>query len=114
MAFCMHLLHRRVLPRDGMVFWTMIALYSAGRFVVQFFRLDQPFLFGLSQAQFLAFLVGAIAVWILVYMAASARRAPDADDEDLGDGDLAEETNAVAAGRSAQPGVAERHPPAER
>jgi len=60
------LLHRRILPRDSMVFWTMIALYSAGRFVVQFFRIDSPFIFGLSQAQFLSLAVGAIAVWILV------------------------------------------------
>jgi len=75
LAICSWLLYRRVLPRDSMVFWTMIALYSAGRFVVQFFRLDQPFLWGLSQAQFLAFAVGALAVWILVYLASSTRRS---------------------------------------
>lgn len=74
-AVCAWLLYRRLLPRDSMVFWTMIALYSAGRFVVQFFRLDQPFFMGLSQAQFLAFAIGALALWILVYQWTSASRA---------------------------------------
>ena len=108
LAFCMWLLYRRILPRDGMVFWAMIALYSAGRFVVQFFRLDQPFMFGLSQAQLLSFLIGTIAVWILVYMAASARRSPraaPAGDDDPDEVDVAAETNAVAAGRPVQAGA---------
>ena len=38
-----------------------LALYSAGRFVVQFFRLDQPFVLGLSQAQFLSFGTEAVS-----------------------------------------------------
>ncbi len=74
LVFCLWLLHRQGLPRHGMVFWVMIALYSLGRFFVQFFRLDTPFLWGLSQAQLLAFAVGALAVWLLVYQAASSRR----------------------------------------
>ena len=57
-----------------MVWWSMIALYSAGRFVVQFFRIDTPFLFGLSQAQFLSFAIGAMAVWILVFLWTRASR----------------------------------------
>jgi phosphatidylglycerol:prolipoprotein diacylglycerol transferase len=86
-AVCAWLLYRRILPRDSMVFWTMIALYSAGRFVVQFYRLDQPFLMGLSQAQFLSFVVGAIAVWILVFQWTRASRAQAADDDDFEDED---------------------------
>ena len=81
LGFCMWLLARQVLPRHGMVFWSMVALYSLGRFVIQFFRLDTPFLWGLSQAQLLAFAAGAFAVWVLVYQAASSRRErADADD----------------------------------
>lgn len=91
-AVCSWLLYRRILPRDSMVFWTMIALYSAGRFVVQFFRLDQPFIFGLSQAQFLAFAVGAIAVWILVYQWTRASRAGATDDLNPLDDDDLEDT----------------------
>lgn len=74
-AVCAWLLYRRTLPRNGMVFWAMIALYSLGRFWVQFFRLDQPFVFGLSQAQFLSLAVGALAIWILVYQWTSANRS---------------------------------------
>ena len=112
MSLCTWLLYRRVLPRDGMVFWSMIALYSAGRFVVQFFRLDQPFMFGLSQAQLLAFLMGALAVWVLVYMAASARRSPRArvNADAMDDEDLAAETNAVAAGRAPRAGASSNRP----
>jgi phosphatidylglycerol---prolipoprotein diacylglyceryl transferase len=82
-AVCAWLLYRRLLPRDSMVFWTMIALYSAGRFVVQFYRLDQPFLMGLSQAQFLSFVVGAMAVWILVFQWTRASRAQAAEDDEF-------------------------------
>jgi phosphatidylglycerol:prolipoprotein diacylglycerol transferase len=91
LGFCMWLLYRRALPRDGMVFWTMIALYSLGRFFVQFFRLDTPFLWGLSQAQLLSFAVGAIAVWILVYQAAGTRRGR-LDDDDLDEDEAAPAT----------------------
>ena len=94
-AVCSWLLYRQVFPRDSMVFWTMIALYSAGRFVVQFYRLDQPFVFGLSQAQFLSFAVGAIAVWILVYQWTRASRdtaTRDVDDFD----DLDDEVEALS------------------
>ena len=81
LGFCMWLLARRVLPRHGMVFWSMVALYSLGRFFIQFFRLDTPFLWGLTQAQLLSFAVGAFAVWVLVYHAASSRRAGQTTDE---------------------------------
>ena len=94
-AFCTWLLYRRVMPRDSMVFTTMIALYSAGRFVVQFFRLDQPFVFGLSQAQFMSFAVGAVAVWILVFQWTRASRAA-ATDDDYDDDEIEDEPVAPA------------------
>jgi phosphatidylglycerol:prolipoprotein diacylglycerol transferase len=86
-AVCTWLLYRRIMPRDSMVFTTMIALYSAGRVVVQFFRLDAPFFLGMSQAQFASFVVGAIAVWILVFQWTRASRAADDDLDDLDDED---------------------------
>jgi prolipoprotein diacylglyceryltransferase len=57
-----------------MLFWLFGALYSFGRFFIQFFRVDTPFLANLSQAQVLSFLVGAAAVWALVYLYARTRR----------------------------------------
>lgn len=56
-------------PRNGMLFWIMLALYSAGRFVVQFYRYDTIFALGLSQAQLVSILTLMIAVWALVYQA---------------------------------------------
>jgi phosphatidylglycerol:prolipoprotein diacylglycerol transferase len=92
-AVCAWLLYKRTMPRDSMVFTTMIALYSAGRFFVQFFRLDQPFIFGLSQAQFMSFAVGAVCVWILVFQWTRASRA--AADDDLDD-DFEDDEEAAA------------------
>lgn len=95
-AICAWLLYRRILPRDSMVFTTMIGLYSAGRFVVQFFRLDAPFFMGLSQAQFLSFVVGAIAVWILVFQWVRASRQPADEEDDELDDLLADEAPTVS------------------
>ena len=63
------------LPRPGMLFWVFAALYSFGRFFVQFYRVDPPFLGNLSQAQLLAFVVGAVALWALVFLYARSRRS---------------------------------------
>jgi phosphatidylglycerol:prolipoprotein diacylglycerol transferase len=85
-AICTWLLYKRYMPRDSMVFTTIIALYSAGRVVIQFFRLDTPFIFGMSQAQFSSLAVGAVAVWILVYQWTRASRAAlNAELDDLDD-----------------------------
>ncbi len=62
-------------PRDGMLFWIYLGLYSAGRFVVQFYRMDTPFALGLSQAQLLSVLTAMVAVWALVYQGSRTRRS---------------------------------------
>jgi phosphatidylglycerol:prolipoprotein diacylglycerol transferase len=62
------------LPHEGMMFWTFAALYSFGRFFVTFYRQDTIFAFNLTQAQVMSFLVGAAAVWVMIFQAARARR----------------------------------------
>jgi prolipoprotein diacylglyceryl transferase len=73
--------HRRLrfnwdprLPRDGMLFWTYLGVYSLGRFFIQFYRVDTPFALGLSQAQLLSILTAMVAVWALVFQYQRARR----------------------------------------
>lgn len=61
-------------PRDGMLFWTYLCLYSLGRFVIQFYRVDTPFALGISQAQLLSILTAMVALWALVYQWQRARR----------------------------------------
>jgi phosphatidylglycerol---prolipoprotein diacylglyceryl transferase len=61
-------------PRDGMLFWTYLCLYSLGRFVIQFYRVDTPFAMGLSQAQLLSVLTAMLAIWMLVFQWTRARR----------------------------------------
>ena len=64
------------LPRYGMLFGLFAALYSFGRFFIQFYRTDNPFWLGLSQAQFMSFVVGGAALWAVVFMYSRSRRDP--------------------------------------
>src|SRR5207237_10569844 len=54
-------------PRDGMLFWTYLCVYSLGRFFIQFYRQDTPFALGLSQAQLLSVVTAMVAVWLLIF-----------------------------------------------
>lgn len=60
--------------RDGAIFWSMVALYSFGRFFINFFRVDSIFALGMTQAQFVALLAGAVAIWVLVFLAGREAR----------------------------------------
>jgi phosphatidylglycerol:prolipoprotein diacylglycerol transferase len=62
------------LPRDGMLFWTYLCVYSLGRFVIQFYRQDTVFALGLSQAQLLSVLTAMVAIWMLVFQYNRARK----------------------------------------
>jgi prolipoprotein diacylglyceryl transferase len=55
------------LPRDGMIFWAYIGVYSLCRFFIQFYRQDTPFALGLSQAQLLSVVSAMVAIWALVF-----------------------------------------------
>jgi prolipoprotein diacylglyceryl transferase len=61
-------------PRDGMLFWIYLLLYSVARFFIQFYRVDTPFALGLSQAQLLSVLSAMVAVWALVFQYQRYRR----------------------------------------
>jgi phosphatidylglycerol---prolipoprotein diacylglyceryl transferase len=61
-------------PRDGMLFWTYLGLYSLCRFFIQFYRVDTPFALGLSQAQLLSVLSAMVSVWALVFLYQRYRR----------------------------------------
>ena len=74
------------MPRPSMVFWLFAALYSFGRFFVQFYRTDAPFIGGLSQAQVLSFVVGALALWALVFCYARSRREAASGGRQTADG----------------------------
>ena len=61
-------------PRDGMLFWTYLGLYSLCRFFIQFYRVDTPFALGLSQAQLLSVLSAMVSIWALVFQYQRYRR----------------------------------------
>ena len=65
------------LKPDGMLWTLYLALYSAGRFVVSFFRMDPVWAFGMQEAQYIALLVLAITVPLLIIKARLADRVED-------------------------------------
>lgn len=64
------------LPRQGMLFWLYLLLYSAGRFVISFYRQDTIVAIGLTQAQLVALGSAAVAIWSLVYLLTRTAREP--------------------------------------
>lgn len=80
------------LPYEGMMFWLFAALYSFGRFFVTFYRVDTIFAFNLTQAQVMSFLVGAAAVWVMIFQASRARKKAAAT-QASGSGSVADETS---------------------
>jgi phosphatidylglycerol:prolipoprotein diacylglycerol transferase len=61
-------------PRDGMLFWFNIFVYSLGRFFIEFYRQDTVFALGLSQAQLLSVLSAMVGVWALAYQYNRAKK----------------------------------------
>ena len=60
-------------PREGIIFWTYLTLYSAGRVVIEFYRVDVPFAFGLSESQLMGVLGAVAGARALVYLLARPR-----------------------------------------
>lgn len=60
---------RRRLNRDGALFLSYLALYSVGRFMLSYIRLEEVLFWGLRQAQVIAIvtLVASIAAFIYLY-----------------------------------------------
>ncbi|MBT9148889.1 MAG: prolipoprotein diacylglyceryl transferase [Dehalococcoidia bacterium] len=70
------LLRKRLLRRGWTLYLLYISVYSFGRFFITFLRVNEPFLFGLQQAQVVSLLVLAIAIPLLVYLLRKPAPAP--------------------------------------
>ena len=66
------------LKPDGMLFVLYLALYSMGRFTIQFIRLDKVWVIGLQEAHFIALAVLAITIPLLVFRERLANRSETA------------------------------------
>ena len=75
-------LRNRLRP-DGMLFALYLALYALGRFGISFFREDPIWAFGMQEAHYIALLVLAITVPLLI---AKARPRPAEEAEAILDG----------------------------
>ena len=64
----------RIRP-PGMVFALFLALYSGGKFFISFLRLDNEWALGLREAQYVAILVMAVTIPLLVFKAKITRRS---------------------------------------
>ena len=58
----------RRLKRDGLTFLSYLSLYSVGRFVLTYVRLENQMFLGLQQAQIIAILTFAVAVIAIAYL----------------------------------------------
>lgn len=58
---------RGVFKTDGLLFLTYVGVYSAGRFLLTFFRMEQIWFSGLQEAQIIAVLSLAIALPLLIW-----------------------------------------------
>ena len=52
-------------PRDGMLFWTFLVLYSVARLVEAFYVVGVPGALGLTEAQVLSVVSGTTGLWVL-------------------------------------------------
>lgn len=64
---------RRRLRVDGTLFLIYISLYSAGRFVITFWRQDDIFMLGLREAQVVSLAAIVVAVPLMIYLNRSRR-----------------------------------------
>jgi len=62
------MLLRGKLRRDGALFLIYLIAYSIGRFLITMLRVNDPFLFGLMEAQVISIIVVVIAVPVLVWL----------------------------------------------
>jgi phosphatidylglycerol:prolipoprotein diacylglycerol transferase len=73
----LHRLKGRLRP-DGALFMAYLAIYSFGRFFINFTRVNDPFFLGLHQAQILALLVLLVAGFWLAFRIRWVSREPEA------------------------------------
>lgn len=70
---------RRGRPFAGRTFWSYMALYAISRFVIEFYRGDpRGEMFGLSTSQFISVLLLPLSLALLIWLARSEPRTPDA------------------------------------
>ncbi len=68
LVFGMLWLLRGRLHRDGALFLVYLIVYSIGRFIITMLRVNDPFLFGLVQAQVVSIIVVLIAVPMFIWL----------------------------------------------
>ena len=65
------------LKPNGMIFAVYISMYAIGRFAISFAREDRIWALGLQEAQYIALLVLAVTVPIMIYKARLTARVPE-------------------------------------
>ena len=51
---------------EGTIFWLYLILAGAARFIVEFWRINPPVAFGLSEAQWFGLILGVLGLWQIV------------------------------------------------
>lgn len=71
LAIALKLRHR--FKTDGLLFFTYLSIYAAGRFMLSFVRLERIWFWGLQEAQVIAMLVIGASVVAMVYLSRKGR-----------------------------------------
>ena len=68
LIFAFLMVFRKKLRPAGVSYWLYLSLYSLGRFLITFVRVNDPYLWGLKQAQVVTLFIMIIVVPLLIYL----------------------------------------------
>ena len=68
LIFAFLMVFRKKLRPAGVSYWLYLSLYSLGRFLITFVRVNDPYLWGLKQAQVVTLFIMIIGVPLLIYL----------------------------------------------
>jgi len=68
LIFAFLMVFRKKLRPASVTYWLYLTLYSLGRFLITFVRVNDPYLWGLKQAQIITLFIMIICVPLLIYL----------------------------------------------
>ncbi|MFC1951387.1 prolipoprotein diacylglyceryl transferase [Chloroflexota bacterium] len=77
LVFTFLMVFRKRLKPASVTYWMYLSLYSLGRFLITFVRVNDPYLWGLKQAQVITLFIMVICVPLLIYLIRNRGRYKD-------------------------------------
>ena len=77
LVFTFLMVFRKRLKPASVTYWFYLTLYSLGRFLITFVRVNDPYLWGLKQAQVITMFIMIICVPLLIYLIRNREKYKD-------------------------------------